>query len=115
MATNTSMGNYYKNRTKKYLEARGYTVQLTEFLTTRFIGGGKSFFMKKDVFGADGIAINGEEIIFWNAKSTKIGQTSWSKSTGKSEFRKYPFPLSVKLHLYIWQPRKEPIVVDCRA
>lgn len=111
-----SQGNYYKHRTKKWLEDQGYTVQLTEFLTTRFIGEGKTIFVKKDVFGSDGIAMNGEEIIFWNSKSTtKENKKSLNvqKYQGKSEFKKYPFPSCVKRKLYIWIPREHPIVIDC--
>lgn len=36
-----SMGNYYKLRTKKWLEKNGYFVVLTEFTSCRPIGGGK--------------------------------------------------------------------------
>jgi hypothetical protein len=117
MASSTAKGNYYKRRTKEWLEARGYTVQLTEFVTSRPIGGGKMIFMKKDVFGSDGIAMNGEEIIFWNSKATTPERdqgVNKHKSAGKIEFAKYPFPSSVKRHLYIWEPRKEPVVVDCQ-
>jgi hypothetical protein len=116
MASTTSTGNYYKNRTKKYLESKGYTVQLTEFLTTRIIGPGKFIYVKKDVFGSDGIAMNGEEIIFWNSKATtkERGHTfDVHKYQGKTEFSKYPFPVFVKRKLYIWVPRKEPIIIDC--
>lgn len=113
-----SSGNYYKQRTKKYLENLGYFVVLTEFTSCRPIGGGKMIWTKKDVCGADGIAMNGSEIIFWNAKSTTkereqgVNKHKWQ---GRSEFKKYPFPLSVKLHLYIWLPREQPIIVDCHA
>lgn len=115
MATNTSRGNYYKRKTKEYLEKLGYTVQLTEFVSSRPIGGGKMIWTKKDVFGSDGIAMNGEDIIFWNAKSASTGNQSPLKSRGKSEFAKFPFPKSVKLHLYIWEPRKKPVIIDCNA
>jgi len=108
-----SRGNYYKRRTKEYLEKKGYVVQLTEFVSTRPIGNGKMIWTKKDVFGSDGIAMNGKEIIFWNAKATNSGQVSWHKSTGKSEFNKYPFPPTVKRQLYIWEPRKQPVIIDC--
>lgn len=113
-----SMGNYYKLRTKKWLEKNGYFVVLTEFTSCRPIGGGKMIWSKKDVCGADGIAMNGEEIIFWNAKCTtkeRLQGVNKHKSEGKIEFRKYPFPKSVKLHLYIWLPRQDPIVIDCHA
>jgi len=114
MATNSSRGNYYKRRTKEYYEKLGYTVQLTEFMCATVIKG-RCFYRKIDIFGSDGIAMNGEEIIFWNSKATidKNKGISWQKSTGKSEFAKYPFPKNVKLQLVIWEPRKQPIIIDC--
>jgi len=118
MTTNTSRGNYYKRKTREYLKKLGFTVQLTEFVSSRPIGGGRMIWTKKDVFGADGIAMNGEDIIFWNAKATtpnRIQGVNKHKSEGKLEFAKYPFPKCVKLHLYIWEPRKQPIIIDCNA
>lgn len=113
--SNVSKGNYYKRKTREYLEKLGYTVQLTEFVSSRPIGNGKMIWTKKDVFGSDMIAMNGKEIIFANAKATddKNVGISWHKSTGKSEFSKYPFPPCVKRQLYIWEPRKQPIIIDC--
>ncbi len=115
MVSTTSRGNYYKRKTKEYFEKLGYTTQLTEFLTTRFIGGGKTIYVKKDVFGADGISMNGKEIIFWNSKATtedvKDG-VSKMKSSAKKEFEKYPFPKYVKRQGVIWIPKKKPIVFN---
>lgn len=110
-----SRGNYYKKSTQKWFEKRGYIVQLTEFVSARPIGGGKMIWIKKDVFGSDGIAMNGKEIIFWNAKSVAIGTNTVSneKSRGSINFKKYPFPPSVKRQLFIWQPRKQPVIIDC--
>ncbi len=116
MASNVSRGNYYKRKTKEWLEKRGYTVQLTEFVSSRPIGGGRMIWTKKDVFGSDGIAMNGEEIIFWNAKATDpkvIYGITKHKYSGTAEFSKYPFPPTVKRHLYIWEPRKQPVIIDC--
>lgn len=113
MASSTSRGNYYKRKTKDWYEKQGYTVQYTEFTCGRMIGKGKIIYMKVDVFGSDGIAMNGKEIIFWNAKSTIIGKkgVSTEKSRGKKEFEKYPFPDCVKRQLVIWEPRKQPIII----
>lgn len=115
MSSTVKRGNYYKKKTQKYLQKLGYIVQLTEFVSSRPIGGGRMIWSKKDVFGSDGIAMNGNEIIFWNAKATidKNVGVSWHKSTGKSEFSKYPFPGCVKRQLYIWEPRKQPVIIDC--
>lgn len=112
MSSKSSRGNYYKNRTKLWYEARGYTVQLTEFTCARMIPGGRVVYKKIDIFGSDGIAMNGKEIIFWNSKSVQDGQIAREKSTGKKEFLQYPFPPLVKLHLVIWEPRKKPKVYE---
>lgn len=113
MASTTSRGNYYKVKTKAWYEARGYTVQLTEFLTARPIGGGRLIYSKKDVFGSDGIAMNGAEIIFWNSKAASSPrQVIDLKSKGKREYARFPFPKSVKLQLVIWEPRKDPVIFD---
>lgn len=115
MASNTSRGNYYKVRTKDYFEKLGYTVQLTEFVSARPIGGGRMIWTKKDVFGSDGIAMNGEEIIFWNAKCTIQANKGVSdmKKKGADEYKKYPFPPCVKRQLVIWEPRKQPQIITC--
>src|SRR5574343_534339 len=111
MASTTSRGNYYKRKTKEYYEKLGYTVQLTEFLTSRPIGGGRVIYVKKDVFGADGIAMNGKEIVFWNSKHfTGANTLRNEKYGGKKEFKKYPFPPCVKLQLVVWQPKKKPVI-----
>lgn len=107
MASTTSRGNYYKRKTKVHFEKLGYTVQLTEFMTTRPIGPGKVIFVKKDVFGSDGIAMKEDDIIFWNSKHTTTGNISVEKSRGRKDYRKFPFPVFVKRQLVIWQPRKK--------
>ncbi len=114
MASNASRGNYYKRKTREYYEKLGYTVQLTEFMCATVIKG-RCFYRKIDIFGSDGIAMNGEEIIFWNAKSTIQANKGISdmKKKGADEFKKFPFPATVKCQLVIWEPRKKPIIVNC--
>jgi len=67
---------------------------------------GKRIPVKKDLWGADGIAMNEKEIIFWNAKAGKK-----HLAEGKKEFEKYPFPPFVKKWIVGWIPgQKEPII-----
>lgn len=116
MASTTSKGNYYKVKTKKYLESLGYEVQMTEFVSARPIGGGRMIWTKKDVFSADMIAMNGEEILFVNAKSTtreRVSGISKHSYQGRNEFAKHRFPPCVKRQLYVWIPKEKPIVIDC--
>lgn len=115
MASTVSKGNYYKRKTKVWFEKRGYTVQLTEFMCAMVVKG-RCFYRKIDIFGSDGIAMNGKEIIFWNSKATtKDRKDGVSKmaSECKIEFAKYPFPSCVSKQAIIWLPRvKEPLVFD---
>lgn len=114
MASSTSRGNYYKKKTKEYYESIGYTVQITEFMCGRVISPGKVIYVKRDVFGSDGIAMNGKDIIFWNSKAaSNINRVYQHKSEGIKEFSLYPFPSHVKRHVVIWEPRKEPRIIDC--
>lgn len=112
MASKVSRGNYYKTKTKDYYESLGYTVQITEFMCGRMVAPGKLIFQKRDVFGSDGIAMNGKEIIFWNSKSTTVGEITKATTAGRNEFALYPFPDCVKKQLVIWEPRKKPVIVD---
>lgn len=114
MASTVSRGNYYKRRTKDMYEKMGYTTQLTEFVTSRPIGGGKMIYVKKDVFGSDGISMNGDEIIFWNSKHSTGTSKSKSEmvSHGKGDFNKFPFPKCVKRHLVVWELRKKPEIIE---
>lgn len=112
MTSTTKRGNYYKRKSREYYEKHGYQVQLTEFACGMVIKG-KTIYRKIDIFASDGIAMNGEEIIFWNAKATtedvKDG-VSKRISEAKKEFEKYKFPPSVIREAIVWLPRKQPIV-----
>jgi len=112
MPSTTQRGNYYRKKSKEYYEKLGFTVQITEFVCGRMIAPGKMIYQKRDVFGSDGIAMNGKEIIFWNSKSITTGRLAIEKCEGKKEFEKYPFPDCVKRQLIIWKPREKPIIID---
>lgn len=103
-------GNYYKRRTKVWFEKLGYTVDYLE-KQMRIFARGQVIFIKKDVFAADGLAMNHEEIIFWNSKFNKshIAQ-------GIKDFLKYPYPKkckNIKKWLVVWEYRAQhPIIID---
>lgn len=111
--SNVKTGNYYKKKTKEWYQDHGYTVDYCEHVQSIFTPKGM-FYKKTDLFGADGIAMNGKEIIFWNSKATvqaKKGLIDMLKK-GADEFAKYPFPPTVKRVLVMWEPRKQPIFKD---
>jgi len=114
MASTTSKGNYYRKRSKEYYEKLGFFTQITEFVTSIKTPKG-TFYKKIDIAGADGLSMNGKEIIFWNSKATtedRENGISKMKSEAKVEFEKYPFPPCVKRQVIIWLPRKEPLIFD---
>ncbi len=114
MASTTSRGNYYKRKTKEWFEARGYTVQITEFTCGMKLPG-RMLYRKIDIYGSDGISMNGKEIIFWNSKATTEDREdgiSKEKYNGRIGFEKYPFPPCVKKQVFVWLPRKEPLIFD---
>jgi len=103
-------GQTFKVKTKKWFIERGYACEYAELLRTIFLGPGKLLYQKKDLFGADGIAMNGHEIIFWNSKAT---DQSHHVREGIEEFNKFPFPPFVKRWLVVWTTRvKEPTIYD---
>lgn len=113
MSSTTSRGNAYKKKSQEYYQSLGYVTQLTEFTTARFVGPGKVIYVKKDVFGADGISMNGHEIIFWNSKhSTVPGMQQKYFAECRKEFHRFPFPKFVKLQMIYWEPRKKPIIIN---
>ena len=65
-------------------------------------------FVKKDVFGADGLSMDGKEMIFWNAK---LGKKNVAQ--GIKEFQAFPYPLDIIRWVVIWEPRaREPEIVN---
>lgn len=100
-------GNYYKMKTKVWFKKKGYECEYLEKLQ-RIVNKGKIIYIKKDIWGADGIAMNNKEIIFWNSKK---GKTNISK--GIKEFQKYPYPSHIKRWLIIWEERiREPEIIE---
>ena len=93
-------GDYYRYRTKKWFENKGYQTEYLE-RRQRIFTKGKVIFIKRDLFASDGLSINGDRIIFWQCKLNKSHIADAVK-----EFSKYNFPKSVERWIVIWEPRK---------
>lgn len=100
----TKKGNYYRRKTKEFFSRLGYETEYLEIYQTIFKPG-QVIHSKRDLFGADGISMNGEEIIFWNSV---VGRKSISSH--KKRFNRHAFPdnPAVKCCIVIWQPYKKP-------
>ncbi len=91
-----ALGNYYKLKTKKWFKDQGYFCEYLERNQRLFLPG-KIIFIKKDLAGADGISMNGKEIIFWQAKLT-----NHNISEAIKEFNNYPYPPFVERWVIVW-------------
>ena len=113
MSSTVSRGNYFKKKSQEYYQKLGYSTQLTEFNTAVHVSATRVMYKKVDVFAADGISMNGKEIIFWNSKhgTTKYGLQDCIREATE-DFGKFPFPKNVKRVVIYWELRKEPVVVD---
>ena len=102
----TNKGNYYKLKTKKWFQDKGYFCDYLEKMQ-RIYTKGKVIFIKRDVAGADGLAMNGQEMIFWQCKLNKKNIAEAIK-----EFNKFPYPKCVERWIIVWKPRvKEPEII----
>lgn len=106
-----SKGQYYKIRTRNWFKKQGYQTELLEKAQRILTKTGKIVWIKKDVFGADGLAMNKEEMIFWNAKFGKK-----NIAQGLKEMEKFTWPEYIKRWVIAWEFRaREPIIAEVNA
>jgi len=103
-----SKGSYYKIKSKDYFKALGYTVEYLEKLQRIVTKEGRVVFIKRDLLGADGLAVNDEEFILWQSV---LGRSNLAEHIKR--FRQFPCPPSIKRWIIIWELRvREPDIVD---
>ena len=100
-------GNYYKFKTKRWLRDKGYFCEYLE-QNQRIYVKGRVIFIKRDLAGADGFAMDGKDIIFWQ---TKLNRKNVAEAV--KEFKKYPYPACVQRWIVVWTPRdREPYIEE---
>ena len=108
MVSKTKKGNYYCLKAKKYLEKDGYLVVRSEYRYRVFTPKGV-FFITKDIFSADLIAVNDKEMIFIQVKSRKSDVLK-----GIKDMLEVPWPKGckcLKRWVLLWEPRaREPVI-----
>tara|TARA_R100000687_G_C6320916_1_gene104955 strand:+ start:42 stop:503 length:462 start_codon:yes stop_codon:yes gene_type:complete len=108
-------GRYYLLKTRDYLKNLGYEVDIVE-KTQRIVtkdDKGKQFvlFQKKDLWGADLVARNREELIWVQVKSNKGDIGRGIKQLSEDE--NWPDSDVVKRWVMCWEPRvREPEIVE---
>ena len=101
-------GNYYKLRTKKWLEKKGFQVATMEKMLRIPIKDDKVIFIKKDQFASDLLAISEEQIIFIQVKLNRKHIAEGIK--GLAAFK---MPKWVDKWVVIWSKGdREPEVIE---
>jgi hypothetical protein len=106
VASKVQKGNYYRNRTKAWLESLGYTVANLERkqriqIPDKDGGPDKIFFRTSDIWGSDLIARNEERMVFIQVKSNPV-----HIAQGMREINKGPWPPTVERWVVYWPPRR---------
>jgi hypothetical protein len=101
MPSNAQKGSYYKQRTKAWLEARGWTVAFLErvlWIPSRDPEKPEARVpIKRDQFGADLLAMKREALAFCQVK---LGRDNVLRAV--QEFGKFPFPPFVQRWVVVW-------------
>ena len=101
-------GDRYKKRTKDWFVAQGYMTDYVERIM--WVGPGHKIPVRKDLFGADGLSIKTDAIVFWNSVLGKKNVAAHVR-----EFQRFPYPKSVSLYVVVWEKgAHEPEIVDAR-
>lgn len=108
-------GNYYRYKTKRYFQEKGYCCEYLEIYRKVYSKETKkAFFVKQDLFASDGIAMNGNRIIFWNSKFGMPDVQESKINEGIEAFMKFPYPVCehIERWLVLWKKRvKEPEII----
>lgn len=102
-------GNYYKYKTRKWFEAEGFFCEYLE-RNQRIYVNGKVIYIKRDLAGADGMAMKKDQLIFWQCKLNKK-----NIATAIKEFFKYPYPPFIDRQIIVWTKRaRGPEVIEVK-
>lgn len=107
MGSRSQKGDYYKLKSRDWLKEKGYHVELLEY-RMRLLVKGQILFAKRDILGADLVALNDSETILVNSVCGKKNINPHIK-----EFKKYPKGGELKRWILVWTPRvAEPEIVE---
>ena len=100
-------GNYYRNKTKAFLEADGWVVENIEVPKRIFVKG-QMFYTRKDLWAGDLIAVKDQTLLVIQNKSNPV-----DINKGIKELKEAPWPNSVKKWVVIWPLRaREPKIIQ---
>lgn len=112
MISAVAKGQYWKQRTKRWLEACGYQVAFLERVLWIQTGRGRVP-VKRDQFASDLLAVNRREIVFVQVKGGVSRRSQLAAA--RQAFAAFAFPADTKQWIVLWAPRArapEVIVVS---
>jgi hypothetical protein len=113
MPSAVAKGQYWKTRTKKWLEAQGYQVAFLERMLWIQTAHGRCP-VKRDQFASDLLAVNEHQVIFVQVKGGVSRKSNLAAARGA--FGQYAFPLGTQQWIVCWAPRaRQPEVVVVSA
>ncbi len=112
MRSNAAKGVYWKNRTRHYLEDRGYTVGDLELMSMVRPG----VFVKRDQFASDLIAVNGSSVTFVQVKGGQQARGLGTFPQARRAFEAFDFPPTATLWIAAWRPgARAPRIINART
>jgi hypothetical protein len=109
MASNVSRGAYYKNKTRKWLEAAGW--QVGDLERVAYVGP-KRIPVKRDQFASDLLAVSGRRILFVQVKS---GAEKGTFQKARRAFAAFTFPPFAGRLVIAWaRGASTPRILDMR-
>lgn len=103
MSTAVSRGSYWKQRSKRWLEACGFVVGAMHFTGWMKIGPNRFVPFTRDLFGADLLAVSAERTWFAQIK----GGASWRDelAAARRKFARYPLSAGCQQVILGWTPQ----------
>lgn len=112
--SNSQRGNYYKARSKRHLEAAGYTVADMELVRNIWTPSGM-LPVKKDQWASDLLGKTERELVFVQVKSVAPGRSPDLASARRKFDDAGPWPPSTRRVVHVWRRgARAPEVVECQ-
>jgi hypothetical protein len=117
MTSSAQRGSYYKARTKRWLESKGYQVADLEKMHWIFANrGGRSEPMipvKRDQFGSDLLAVSARSVIFVQVKGASAARGNFPDA--RRRFATFQFPPWTRQWVIAWPARSRvPRIVEMK-
>jgi len=113
MTSSAHRGSYYKARTKRWLEAKGYQVADLEKMHWIFRAGQPALATKRDQFAADLLAVSARSVIFVQVKGASAARGNFPDARRK--FAAFSFPPWTRQWVIAWPSgSRVPRIVEMR-